>query len=125
MNEMKMMVSVPSSNMTSAAERNRNVSDKRTLLRNWVVDLMILLIAAVSAVGVPQQIAPLVSVSMGVIRCVLVALHLRPFAGRGARKPDLSPACRPFSFPQRAWNFWAIRSSTPSSSASSAARQRM
>ena len=77
---MSAIVLVTTTSLTSDILRylHPEISDKRMLLRTRVVGVMILLIAAVSAAGVPRQIVPLVSVSMGVIRCVLVPLYLRP-----------------------------------------------
>jgi len=49
-----------------------------------VIGLVILAIAAISAVNVPQQIVPLVSVSMGVIACcVFVPLIFGLYWNRG------------------------------------------
>jgi len=59
-------------------------SDKRVLFLTRVIGLVILAIAAISAVNVPQQIVPLVSVSMGVIACcVFVPLIFGLYWNRG------------------------------------------
>ncbi|NYT02190.1 MAG: sodium:solute symporter family protein [Methanosarcinales archaeon] len=59
-------------------------SDQRVLLLTRAIGLIILAVAAVSAVNVPQQIVPLVSVSMGVIACsVFVPLIFGLYWDRG------------------------------------------
>jgi len=62
------------------------ISDKKTLLLTRIVGVTILLIAAISAVDVPQQIVPLASVSMGVIACcVFVPLIFGLYWDRGTQ----------------------------------------
>jgi sodium/pantothenate symporter len=46
-----------------------SIADQRVLLLTRAVGILILLVSAVMAINVPQQIVPLVSVSMGVIAC--------------------------------------------------------
>jgi hypothetical protein len=97
---MSAIVLVTTTSLTSDILRylHSDISDKRMLLRTRVVGVMIRLIAAVSAIDIPQQI-----VASGIREH---GRHpLRPGAapssastGREARKPDLSPACWPLSF---------------------------
>ena len=67
---------------------------------------MILLIAAVSAIDVPQQIVPLVSVSMGVIACcVLVPLIFGLYWKRGTQTGFVASLLASF-LSIVAWNFY-------------------
>jgi sodium/pantothenate symporter len=67
---------------------------------------MILMIATVSAVNVPQQIVPLVSVSMGVIACcVLVPLIFGLYWERGTQTGFIARLLASF-FSVVAWNFY-------------------
>lgn len=61
-----------------------SISDQKVLLLTRVIGLFILAAAAIAAVDVPQQIVPLVSVSMGVIACcVFVPLIFGLYWSRG------------------------------------------
>ena len=82
------------------------ISDKKTLLLTRVVGVSILLIAAVSAVDVPQQIVPLVSVSMGVIACcVFVPLIFGLYWDRGTQTGFVASLIASFASVV-AWNFY-------------------
>jgi sodium/pantothenate symporter len=82
------------------------ISDQRTLLLTRVVGVSILLIAAVSAVDVPQQIVPLVSVSMGVIACcVFVPLIFGLYWDRGTQTGFVASLIASFASVV-AWNFY-------------------
>ncbi|MCK9565797.1 MAG: sodium:solute symporter family protein [Methanothrix sp.] len=82
------------------------ISDKKTLLLTRVVGVSILLIAAVSAVDVPQQIVPLVSVSMGVIACcVFVPLIFGLYWDRGTQTGFVASLIASFASVV-VWNFY-------------------
>ncbi|MGB5101314.1 MAG: sodium:solute symporter family protein [Methanothrix sp.] len=82
------------------------ISDKKTLLLTRVVGVSILLIAAVFAVDVPQQIVPLVSVSMGVIACcVFVPLIFGLYWGRGTQTGFIASLIASFASVV-VWNFY-------------------
>jgi sodium/pantothenate symporter len=82
------------------------ISDKMTLLLTRAVGVSILLIAAVSAVDVPQQIVPLVSVSMGVIACcVFVPLIFGLYWDRGTQTGFVASLIASFASVV-AWNFY-------------------
>lgn len=82
------------------------ISDARTLQLTRLVGVSILLIAAASAVDVPQQIVPLVSVSMGVIACcVFVPLVFGLYWDRGTETGFISSLIASFASVV-AWNFY-------------------
>lgn len=86
MSTMSAIVLVTTTSLTSDILRylRPEISDKGILLLTRVVGVAILLVAAVSAINVPQQIVPLVSVSMGVIACcVFVPLFFGLYWQRG------------------------------------------
>jgi sodium/pantothenate symporter len=88
MSTMSAIVLVTTTSLTSDILRylHPEISDKKTLLLTRVVGVTILMIAAISAVDVPQQIVPLVSVSMGVIACcVFVPLIFGIYWDRGTQ----------------------------------------
>jgi sodium/pantothenate symporter len=88
MSTMSAIVLVTTTSLTSDILRylHPEISDKKTLLLTRVVGVTILLIAAISAIDVPQQIVPLVSVSMGVIACcVFVPLIFGIYWDRGTQ----------------------------------------
>jgi sodium/pantothenate symporter len=88
MSTMSAIVLVTTTALTSDILRylRPEISDKKVLLLTRLVGVSILLIAAISAVDVPQQIVPLVSVSMGVIACcVFVPLIFGLYWDRGTQ----------------------------------------
>jgi sodium/pantothenate symporter len=105
---MSAIVLVTTTSLTSDILRylHPEISDKKTLLLTRVVGVIILLIAALSAVNVPQQIVPLVSVSMGVIACcVFVPLIFGLYWDRGTRTGFVASLLASFSSVV-AWNFY-------------------
>jgi len=108
MSTMSAIVLVTTTSLTSDILRylRPEISDKKTLRLTRVVGVAILLIAAVSAVDVPQQIVPLVSVSMGVIACsVLVPLIFGLYWDRGTEAGFVASLLASF-FSVVAWNFY-------------------
>ncbi|MDQ1313230.1 sodium:solute symporter family protein [Methanothrix sp.] len=86
MSTMSAIVLVTATSLTSDILRylNPGIADRKVLLLTRMIGVAILIIAAVSAINVPQQIVPLVAVSMGIIACcVLVPLFLGIFWQRG------------------------------------------
>lgn len=105
---MSAIVLVTTTSLTSDILRylHPEISDKRMLLHTRFVGVMILLIAAVSAIDVPQQIVPLVSVSMGVIACcVLVPLIFGLYWKRGTQAGFVASLLASF-LSVVAWNFY-------------------
>ena len=108
MSTMSAIVLVTTTALTSDILRylHPDISDKKTLLLTRVVGVSILLIAAASAVDVPQQIVPLVSVSMGVIACcVFVPLIFGLYWDRGNQTGFVASLLASF-FSVVAWNFF-------------------
>ena len=108
MSTMSAIVLVTTTSLTSDILRylHPEISDKKTLLLTRVVGVTILLIAAISAVDVPQQIVPLVSVSMGVIACcVFVPLIFGLYWDRGTQTGFIASLLASF-FSVVAWNFY-------------------
>ncbi|MDD1761882.1 MAG: sodium:solute symporter family protein [Methanothrix sp.] len=108
MSTMSAIVLVTTTALTSDILRylHPDISDKKTLLLTRVVGVSILLIAAASAVNVPQQIVPLVSVSMGVIACcVFVPLIFGLYWDRGNQTGFVASLLASF-FSVVAWNFF-------------------
>lgn len=108
MSTMSAIVLVTTTALTSDILRylHPDISDRKTLLLTRVVGVSILLIAAASAVDVPQQIVPLVSVSMGVIACcVFVPLIFGLYWDRGNQTGFVASLLASF-FSVVAWNFF-------------------
>jgi len=108
MSTMSAIVLVTTTSLTSDILRylHPEISDKKTLLLTRIVGVTILLIAAISAVDVPQQIVPLVSVSMGVIACcVFVPLFFGLYWDRGNHVGLIASLLASFSSVV-AWNFY-------------------
>jgi sodium/pantothenate symporter len=108
MSTMSAIVLVTTTSLTSDILRflHPEISDKRILLLTRVVGVMILFIAAVSAVDVPQQIVPLVSVSMGVIACcVFVPLFFGLYWKKGTSTGFIASLLASF-LSVAAWNFY-------------------
>jgi sodium/pantothenate symporter len=108
MSTMSAIVLVTTTSLTSDILRylHPEISDKNTLLLTRVVGVLILLIAAVSAINVPQQIVPLVSVSMGVIACcVFVPLIFGLYWKRGTETGFVASLLASF-LSVVAWNFY-------------------
>jgi len=108
MSTMSAIVLVTTTSLTSDILRylHPEISDKKTLLLTRIVGVIILLIAAISAVDVPQQIVPLVSVSMGVIACcVFVPLIFGLYWDRGNHVGFVASLLASFSSVV-AWNFY-------------------
>lgn len=108
MSTMSAIVLVTTTSLTSDILRylHPEISDKKTLLLTRVVGVTILLIAAISAVDVPQQIVPLVSVSMGVIACcVFVPLIFGLYWDRGTQTGFIASLLASF-FSVVTWNFY-------------------
>ena len=108
MSTMSAIVLVTTTSLTSDILRylRPDISDRKTLLLTRVVGVAILLIAAVSAVDVPQQIVPLVSVSMGVIACsVLVPLIFGLYWDRGTEAGFVASLLASF-LSVVVWNFY-------------------
>jgi sodium/pantothenate symporter len=105
---MSAIVLVTTTSLTSDILRylHPEISDKKTLLLTRVVGVTILMIAAISAVDVPQQIVPLVSVSMGVIACcVFVPLIFGIYWGKGTQTGFVASLLASF-FSVVVWNFY-------------------
>ena len=108
MSTMSAIVLVTTTALTSDILRyfHPEISDKRLLLLTRLVGVSILLIAAASAVDVPQQIVPLVSVSMGVIACcVFVPLIFGLYWERGNQNGFVASLIASF-LSVVAWNFY-------------------
>ncbi len=108
MSTMSAIVLVTTTSLTSDILRylHPDITDRKILLLTRVVGVMILLIAAVSAVNVPQEIVPLVSVSMGVIACcVFVPLIFGLYWSRGTQTGFIASLLASF-FSVVAWNFY-------------------
>lgn len=108
MSTMSAIVLVTTTSLTSDILRylHPEISDKKTLLLTRIVGVTILMIAAISAVDVPQQIVPLVSVSMGVIACcVFVPLFFGLYWDRGTQTGFVASLLASFSSVV-AWNFY-------------------
>ena len=108
MSTMSAIVLVTTTSLTSDILRylHPEITDRKILLLTRVVGVMILMIAAVSAVNVPQQIVPLVSVSMGVIACcVFVPLIFGLYWERGTQTGFIASLLASF-FSVVAWNFY-------------------
>ena len=108
MSTMSAIVLVTTTALTSDILRyfHPEISDKRLLLLTRLVGVSILLIAAASAVDVPQQIVPLVSVSMGVIACcVFVPLMFGLYWERGNQNGFVASLIASF-LSVVAWNFY-------------------
>ncbi len=105
---MSAIVLVTTTSLTSDILRylKPEISDKNILLLTRTVGVIILLAAAVSAINVPQQIVPLVSVSMGVIACcVFVPLIFGLYWQRGTSTGFIASLLASF-FSVVAWNFY-------------------
>jgi sodium/pantothenate symporter len=105
---MSAIVLVTTTSLTSDILRylHPEISDKKTLLLTRAVGVTILLIAAISAIDVPLQIVPLVSVSMGVIACcVFVPLIFGLYWSRGTQTGFVASLLASF-FSVVAWNFY-------------------
>ena len=108
MSTMSAIVLVTTTALTSDILRyiHPEISDRTTLLLTRVVGVSILLIAAASAIDVPQQIVPLVSVSMGVIACcVFVPLIFGLYWDRGTQTGFIASLIASFASVV-AWNFY-------------------
>lgn len=108
MSTMSAIVLVTTTALTSDILRylSPDISDKKTLLLTRLVGISILVIAALSAINVPQQIVPLVSVSMGVIACcVFVPLIFGLFWDRGNQTGFIASLLASF-LSVVAWNFY-------------------
>ncbi len=108
MSTMSAIVLVTTTSLTSdiLLYLHPEISDKKTLLLTRIVGVTILMIAAISAVDVPQQIVPLVSVSMGVIACcVFVPLIFGIYWDRGTQTGFVASLLASFSSVV-AWNFY-------------------
>lgn len=105
---MSAIVLVTTTSLTSDILRylKPEISDKSILFLTRTVGVIILLAAAVSAINVPQQIVPLVSVSMGVIACcVFVPLIFGLYWQRGTSTGFIASLLASF-FSVVAWNFY-------------------
>ncbi|MGV8175354.1 MAG: sodium:solute symporter family protein [Methanothrix sp.] len=108
MSTMSAIVLVTTTALTSDILRylRPEISDKKVLLLTRLVGVSILLIAAISAVDVPQQIVPLVSVSMGVIACcVFVPLIFGLYWDRGTQTGFIASLVASF-VSTMAWHFY-------------------
>jgi sodium/pantothenate symporter len=108
MSTMSAIVLVTTTALTSDILRyfHPEISDRKLLLLTRLVGVSILLIAAASAVDVPQQIVPLVSVSMGVIACcVFVPLIFGLYWERGNQNGFVASLIASF-LSVVAWNFY-------------------
>jgi len=108
MSTMSAIVLVTTTALTSDILRylHPEISDKKTLLLTRLVGVSLLLVAAISAVDVPQQIVPLVSVSMGVIACcVFVPLIFGLYWDRGNQAGFIASLIASI-FSVVAWNFY-------------------
>ena len=108
MSTMSAIVLVTTTALTSDILRyfHPEISDKKLLLLTRLVGVSILFIAAASAVDVPQQIVPLVSVSMGVIACcVFVPLIFGLYWKKGNHNGFVASLIASF-LSVVAWNFY-------------------
>jgi len=108
MSTMSAIVLVTTTSLTSDILRylRPEISDKKVLQLTRAVGVIILLAAAISAINVPQQIVPLVSVSMGVIACcVFVPLFFGLYWKRGTSAGFIASLLASF-LSVVAWNFY-------------------
>ena len=108
MSTMSAIVLVTATSLTTDILRylNPGMADRKVLFLTRLIGVVILIIAAISAINVPQQIVPLVAVSMGVIACcVLVPLFFGIFWQRGTETGFIASLLASF-LSVVIWYFW-------------------